>query len=62
MPTEPLVAYIYGDTPPDFEAIAAFGFEVVCLDSSASWYCDSVVAAAKQFGLTPFAFRMGYIN
>jgi hypothetical protein len=60
--TEPLVAYVYGDTPPDFAAIAAFGFDVVCLDSAASWYSEAVVAAAKKHGLTPFAFRMGYAS
>ncbi|HEY2855923.1 MAG TPA: hypothetical protein VGJ18_24000 [Gemmatimonadaceae bacterium] len=62
MSTEPLIAYVYGDTPPDFEAIAAFGFDVVCLDSSAPWYSDSTVRAAKMHGLTPFAFRMGYVG
>ena len=62
MLTEPLVAYVFGDTPPDFAAIAAFGFDVVCLDSSASWYCEAAVAAAKRYGLTPFAFRMGYVG
>ena len=60
MSTEPLIAYVYGDTPPDFEAIAAFGFDVVCLDSSAPWFSDATVGAAKKYGLTPVAFRMGY--
>jgi len=58
---EPLIAYIYGDTPPDFEAIAAFGFDVVCLDSGASWYSEQMVAEAKKRGLMTFAFRMGYV-
>ena len=62
MPKDPLIAYVYGDTPPDFEAIAAFGFDVVCLDSSAPWYSDATVEAAKKHGLTPFAFRMGYVG
>ena len=57
---EPLIAYVYGDTPPDFEAIAAFGFDVVCLDSGAPWFSESVVSEARRQGLVTFAFRMGY--
>jgi len=57
---EPLIAYIYGDTPPDFEAIAAFGFDVVCLDTGAPWFTETVVADARRLGLVTFAFRMGY--
>ena len=60
MSTEPLIAYVYGDTPPDFEAIAAFGFDVVCLESGAPWYSQRVIADAKRNGLVTFAFRMGY--
>lgn len=62
MSTEPLIAYVYGDTPPDFAAIAAFGFDVVCLDSGARWYCEATVAEARKYGLTLFAFRMGYVG
>lgn len=62
MSTEPLVAYIYGDTPPDFEAIAAVGFDIVCLDSAALWYSETMFVAAKKHGLTAFAFRMGYVS
>jgi hypothetical protein len=62
MPTEPLIAYVYGDTPPDFEAIAAFGFDIVCLDSGAPWYSEDAVNGARRNGLTPFAFRMGYVG
>lgn len=57
---EPLIAYVYGDTPPDFAAIAAFGFDVVCLDSGAPWYSECIIADAQAHGLTAFAFRMGY--
>jgi hypothetical protein len=57
---EPLIAYIYGATPPDFEAIAAFGFEIACLDSGAPWFSDAIVSEAKKHGLMTFAFRMGY--
>ena len=57
---EPLIAYVYGDTPPDFEAIAAFGFDVVCLDNGAPWFSEAVVAEARRHGLVTFAFRMGY--
>ena len=57
---EPLIAYVYGDTPPDFEAIAAFGFDVVCLDSGAPWFSETVVVDARRQGLITFAFRMGY--
>ena len=62
MPSEPLIAYIHGDTPPDFAAIAAFGFDVVCLDNSAPWYSEDTVNDARRHGLTPFAFRMGYVG
>jgi len=62
MSPEPLIAYVYGDTPPDFAAIAAFGFDIVCLDRGAPWYSDAVVENARQHGLTAFAFRMGYIG
>ena len=62
MSIEPLVAYVYGDTPPDFEAIAAFGFDVVCLDSGAPWYSCETANDARRHGLTPFAFRMGYVG
>lgn len=58
---EPLIAYVYGDIPPDFEAIAAFGFDVVCLDSGAGWYSEQIVIEAKKHGLMTFAFRMGYV-
>ena len=58
--TELLIAYVYGETPPDFVAIAACGFTVVCLDTSASWFSDVAVANAKENGLTVVAFRMQY--
>jgi hypothetical protein len=56
--TEPLIAYVYGDTPPDFAAIAAFGFEVVCLDSGAAWFDKRTIASAEAQGLRAVAFRM----
>jgi hypothetical protein len=62
MSNEPLVAYVYGDTPPDFEALAAFGFAVVCLDNGARWFNEQLVAAAKKHGLMVFAFRMRYVG
>ena len=62
MNTEPLIAYIYGDTPPDFAAIAAFGFDVVCLDSRASWFDEKIVAKAQGEGLTAVVFPMGYVG
>ena len=59
--TEPLmIANVYGDTPPDFAAIAAFGFTVVCLDSTAPWFREAMIEEAKTHGLTPVAFPMGY--
>lgn len=57
---EPLVAYVYGETAPDFAAIAACGFTVVCVDTAASWCTDAAVAAAKRAGLTVVPFRMSY--
>lgn len=58
---EPLIAYISGDTPPDFEAVAAFGFTIVCLDTAAPWYSDGMVSEAKAHGLMAIAFRMGHL-
>ncbi len=58
--TQPLIAYVYGDVPPDFAAIAACGFTVVLLDSSAPWFGDTTVAEAKRHELTAVAFRMSY--
>jgi hypothetical protein len=58
--SEPLIAYVYGEAPPDFSAIAACGFTVVCLDSSASWFSDSTVADAKAHDLVAVPFRMSY--
>jgi hypothetical protein len=57
---ELLIAYVYGDTRPDFAASAAFGFTVVCLDTLALWFRDTTLAEAKAHGLTPVAFRMSY--
>ena len=57
--SEPLIAYVYGDTPPDFEAIAAFGFDIVCLDNGAPWFSEAVLTEARRHGLVTFAFRMG---
>ena len=54
----PAIAYVYGDTPPDFAAIAAFGFTVVVLDSRAPWYSDWMVGRAKAHGLAVFAHPM----
>jgi len=59
---EPLIAYVYGDTPPDFAAIAAFGFDVVCLDSGANWFSERTIADARANGLLAVAFRMGYVG
>lgn len=58
---EPLIAYIYGDTPPDFDAVVAFGFSVVCLDSAAPWFSERTVSEAKARGLMAIAFRMGRV-
>jgi hypothetical protein len=58
--SEPLIAYVYGEVPPDFAAIAACGFTVVCLDSSASWFGRTTVAEAEAHGLVGVAFRMSY--
>jgi hypothetical protein len=58
--SQPLIAYVYGEAPPDFAAIAACGFTVVCLDSAASWFDDTTVAEAKAHDLVPVPFKMGY--
>jgi hypothetical protein len=55
----PAIAYIHGDTPPDFAAIAACGFTVVVLDSRAPWFDDWTVGRDKTHGLTVFAHPMG---
>ena len=57
---EPLIAYVYGETTPDFAAIAAFGFTVVCHDTAASWCTDAAIEAARAEGLTVVPFRMSY--
>ena len=60
---EPVIAYVYGDdTPPDFASLAAFGFEIVCLDSTAPWFNETLVAAAAREGLSAFAFSMRYLG
>jgi hypothetical protein len=61
MTTEPLIAYVSGDTPPEFAAIAACGFDVVCVDSRAAWYNESVAGKAREHGLLVVAFSMGYV-
>jgi hypothetical protein len=58
-PGEPLIAYVYGDTPPDLGSIAAFGFAVVCLDRGAPWFRESMVEEARRLGMMAVAFRMG---
>jgi hypothetical protein len=60
--SEPLIAYIFGDTPPDFAAIAAFGFDVVCLDSAAPWFTEHTILHARRYGMLAVAFRMGYVG
>jgi hypothetical protein len=57
---EPLVAYVYGETAPDFAAIAAFGFSIVCVDTAASWCTTAMIARAAAAGLTVVPFRMSY--
>ena len=57
---QPLIAYVYGETVPDFAAIAACGFTVVCVDTTASWCTDTALASAKAEGLTVVPFRMSY--
>lgn len=58
---EMLVAYVYGETPPDFAAIVACGFEVVGLDRLAPWFGPEVVEAAKAHGLLVAAWPMSYV-
>ena len=56
----PLIAYVYGDAPPDFAAIAACGFEVVCVDTRARWFGESTLVQARAHGLRAVAFPMSY--
>jgi hypothetical protein len=59
--TETVVAYVYGgETPPDFEAIAASGFGAVALDNTAPWFSECMVEKARRHGLIAVAFQMGY--
>jgi hypothetical protein len=60
--SEPLIAYIFGLTPPDFELVAAFGFNAVCLDSTAPWFSERTIDDARAHGLLAVAFRMGYVG
>ena len=55
---DPLIAYVYGETPPDLDAIAATGFDVVCLDSRAPWYRPSLITKAAQRGMLAVAHPM----
>ena len=57
---EHLIAYVFGATPPDFAAIAASGFDVVALDSTAPWFSPRMIASAKASGLTAVSFPMSY--
>lgn len=56
--SEPEIAYVYGDTPPDFAAIAAAGFDVVVMDSTAPWFTLDLIRGANAHGLTAFAHPM----
>lgn len=58
--SEPEIAYVYGDTPPDFAAIAAAGFDVVVLDTSAPWFTPDRITEANTHGLLAFAHSMSY--
>ena len=60
-PTETIIAYVYGgETPPDFDAIAASGFGAIALDNTAPWFNECMVQKAKRYGLVAVAFPMGY--
>jgi hypothetical protein len=60
-PTETVIAYVYGgETPPDFEAIAASGFGAVALDNTAPWFSECMVEKARRHGLVAVAFPMRY--
>lgn len=56
---EPTVAYIFGDQPPELDAVAAMGFDAVAFDSRAPWYCPDLLRQASRNGLRAFAFPMG---
>ena len=59
--TETVIAYVYGgETPPDFEAIAASGFGAVALDNTAPWFSECMVEKARRHGLVAVAFPMRY--
>ena len=59
---EVMIAYVYGDgVPPDFATLAACGFRIVCLDRTAPWFKESMLAEASQVGLTAVAFAMKYV-
>ncbi|HTJ23945.1 MAG TPA: hypothetical protein VL383_16185 [Gemmatimonadaceae bacterium] len=58
--SEPEIAYVYGEAPPDFAAIAASGFDIVVMDNTAAWYNANTIAEARSHGLKAFAFRMSY--
>jgi hypothetical protein len=57
---EPLIAYVYGPTSPDFYTIAAMGFDIVCLDTRAPWYTPAMLEEAKRFGLSAVAHPMSF--
>jgi hypothetical protein len=57
---EHMVAYVFGDTPPDFAAIAAAGFDLVALDRNAPWFNESMIARATANGLVGVSFSMSH--
>lgn len=59
---EPLVAYVYGETVPDFGALAAMGFDAVCLDSNAAWFRESMITDAEREGLLAVAHPMSFVG
>ena len=57
---EPFIAYVYGATSPDFGAIAAMGFDIVCLDTRAPWYTPGMIEEAKKHDLIAVAHPMSF--
>ena len=58
-----MIAYVHGDeVPPDFSTLAACGFTIVCLDTTAPWYHESRLTEGRALGLTVVAFAMKYVG
>ena len=58
----PTVAYVFGEAPPEVEAVAACGFNMVAFDSTRGWCTVELLNKARALGLKAVAFPMRYMG